>query len=224
MSTSAADRCYWSAKLFALLREMAAENTNAVLILLAEVSHLQTQCRYPENGLVFADGHWRAFYHCHDSMSIHEKEHGHFHLFTDIGNQSWAHVAGLSIDTEGQPLQWFTVNRWVTDGPWLAVEKFAGQLKYITAKNTQENLVTDWLGILVQLYANDLHALLIKRDKKVQNCLKGRSQLQTLEDQDIYQLSAQTIDLANTLEKYLLDNNSLMPEMIDSNEQVLHGV
>ena len=211
----------WALKLLVLLQEMAARNTNAVLQILANVDHLETDCRYPDAGLLFADKRWRAYYHCHETNSICPNEHGHFHLFTDIGDQTWAHVVGLSIDAEGQPLQWFMVNRWVTDGPWLDRKIFLDQLKYVSANN-DECLAGNWLGILLQLYRDTLSDLLKRRDQQL-NLTKGSLQ-DTLEDREIYALAAQEFDLQFMLEKHLLHNRATVPELMLNKEKVQQGV
>lgn len=208
---------YWSLRCLALLQEMAAQNTNAVLTILSDVDCLETECRYPESGLLFADKRWRVFYHCHEATSMHPDEHGHFHLFTDIGNQAWAHVVGLSIDAEGQPLQWFMVNRWVTDGPWLERAVFPDQLKYV-AVNDDEDLVESWLGALLQLYSGELSELLKKRDEQIKFYSKEKRRQETMEDRDVYTLATQAIGLQFKLEKYLLD------DPIINNENSQQGV
>jgi hypothetical protein len=208
---------YWSLRLLALLQEMVVQNTNAVLTILSDVDHLETECRYPESGLLFADKRWRVFYHCHEAISMHPDEHGHFHLFTDIGNQAWAHVVGLSIDAEGQPLQWFMVNRWVTDGPWLERAAFPDQLKYV-AVNDDEDLVESWLGALLKLYSCELSELLKKRDEQITFYSKEKLRQETMDDREIYMLATQAIGLQFKLEKYLLD------DPIINNENVQQGV
>ena len=105
MQFSTGHEPYWTLKLLDILQKMAAQKTNAVLELLAGVDQLETERAYPESGLLFAADRWRGFYHCHQSAAIHPEEHGHFHIFTDTGQQTWAHAAGLSIDAEGQPMQ-----------------------------------------------------------------------------------------------------------------------
>ena len=187
-----------------LLREMAARKTNAVLHLLADVGQLQKQCRYPEDGLLFAQDRWRAFYHCHEEVQQQSEEHGHFHLFTDMGDKTWSHVAGLSVDAEGQPLQWFTVNRWVSDGPWLECESLVRQLEYISSDSMADNLTADWLAMMMQLYRDDLRVLLKKRDAYIQQCLNGRDLEQAIEDRELYTLSTLDINLQKMLEKNLL--------------------
>lgn len=197
---------YWSLRLLAILQEMAAQKTNAVLELLGNIGHLETGRSYPETGLLFAADRWRAFYHCHEATSMHPKEHGHFHIFTAIGNQAWAHVAGLSIDADGQPLQWFTVNRWVTDGPWLERDRLPSQLKTAVADIREGGLTGRWLVALLQLYHDTLTGLLIRRDEQIQLKLKGRSLIEALDDRDIYTLATQSIDLQSMLEKHLLQD------------------
>jgi hypothetical protein len=194
-----------------MLQEMAAHKTNAILKLLGDIDHLETERHYPETGLLFSADRWRAFYHCHETTSIHVKEHGHFHIFTVTDNQAWAHVAGLSIDNEGQPLQWFTVNRWVTDGPWLERDEFPGQLKTAAADDGDDGLPGRWLVALLQLYHGTLRDLLIKRDAQIQLKLKGRNKVETLNDREIYTLSTQSIDLQSMLEKHFPDKNTSTP-------------
>ena len=206
MHNPTAHNSYWSLRLLAILQEMAAQKTNVVLELLGNIGHLETGRPYPETGLLFAADRWRAFYHCHEATSMHQKEHGHFHIFTAIGNQAWAHVAGLSIDAEGQPLQWFTVNRWVTDGPWLERDRLLSQLKTAAADSGEESLAGRWLVALLQLYHDTLNGLLIRRDEQIQLKLKGRSKIEALDDRDIYTLATQSIDLQSMLEKHLLQN------------------
>lgn len=203
----AEDKFYWCSKLLILMQEMAAQHTNAVLKVLANVDHLQAERRYPEAGLLFAEKQWRVFYHCHEVTVMHPDEHGHFHLFTDIGNEDWAHVAGLSIDTEGQPLQWFMTNRWVTDGSWLRRENLVEQLNALVP-GVDDDLVGNWLTALLQLYSDTLFDLLEKRDAQIQKKLKGRNMTVTLDDRDVYLLASQSIDLQFMLKKYLLRNQA----------------
>jgi len=194
---------YWTLRLFAILQEMAAQRTNAVLELVGNVDHFESEHSYPETSLFFAADRWRAFYHCHESTSLHPNEHGHFHIFTDTGKQQWAHVAGLSIDNMGQPLQWFMVNRWVTDGPWLEQENFPVQLKDAAHYDEKDKLVGRWLLVLLQVYRETLSGLLIKRDEQIQHHLRERSRAETLDDRDIYTLATHPIDLQSMLENHL---------------------
>ncbi len=230
---------YWSSKLLISLQEMAAHKTNSVLQVLADVEYLESERHYPESGLVFADKHWRAFYHCHESVSKHPNEHGHFHIFTDVGDLDWAHVAGLSIDIEGQPLQWFMVNRWVTDGPWLKADNFFKQLAFVTAgdesvsnesvhyENTGDKntcLVTNWMSALLQLYGDTLYELLFKRNAAIASHLNSQCRAEVFEDREIYTLATKDIDLQLKLENSLLHNYTKTEQQIQRDKSVERAV
>ena len=194
---------YWSKRLFACLQAFANRDTNAVLQTLAGVEHIESGKHYPENGLGFADRRWRAFYHCHAADSTHAEEHGHFHIFTTGAEQSWAHVAGLSIDNSGQPLQWFAVNRWVTGGPWL--ERAVLPVRLDRASECEDDTPAGrWLFALLQLYRVPLSTLLARRDQQLHHHTKGRGREEVFEDRDIYCLATQPIELQSMLENHLL--------------------
>ena len=202
-ATTGKHDAYWSQQLFACLAEMAAHDTNAVLLALAGVDVVETGRRYPDDGLMFANKRWRAFYHCHEAATQHESEHGHFHIFTDIGGEQWAHVAALAIDMYGQPLHWFAVNRWVTDGPWLGREQFIHQLR-TSAEDEQDSLLGRWLYTLLQLYQAEISDLLKSRDERVRRYTKKLELVSVLERQEIYMLATKEIGLQAMLEKHLL--------------------
>ena len=138
---------------------------------------------------------------------MHPDEHGHFHLFTDTGEQTWAHVAGLSIDYQGMPLQWFMVNRWVTDGAWLKRELFYDQLQYIP-DNDDACLTGRWLGIMLQLYHANLFSLLKERDMKLETSMLTASPQDPVDNRDIYMLAEQQIELQHMLEMNLSGNKA----------------
>jgi len=194
----------WSGQVFSCLQEFAAQRTNAVLLTLADVDRLESGRRYPEPGLGFANNRWRTFYHCHEAdVQQHPDEHGHFHIFTDIGNQTWTHVAGLGIDASGQPLQWFAVNRWVTDGPWLERTEFLHQLD-TTSDREDDPLTGRWLFALLQLYRSTLSDLLAQRDAQIQLHAKVQDRAAVLEDPALYTLAVQPVELQSMLENHLL--------------------
>jgi len=203
VATAGGDAVFWAGELYACLREMAARRSNAVLLTLEGVKRLERGCRYPDAGLDFADGHWRAFYHCHDDASMPAGEHGHFHIFTTAGEQGWAHVAGLSIDAMGQPLQWFAVNRWVTDGPWLEAVKLQQQLSAATAA-TADTLAGRWLLALLQLDRSGLAQLLVQRDRQLERHARGRDAGDVHADRTLYTLATRRIDMQLLLEDVLL--------------------
>ena len=202
-ATTGKHDAYWSQQLFACLAEMATYDTNAVLLALAGVNVVETERRYPDDGLMFANNRWRAFYHCHEAATQHQNEHGHFHIFTDIGGDQWAHVAALAIDIYGQPLYWFAVNRWVTDGPWLSHKQFIHQLR-TSAEDEQDALLGRWLYALLQLYQAEISDLFKSRDERVRSYTHKLELASVLERQEIYMLTTKEIELQAMLEKHLL--------------------
>ena len=205
---------YWAARLLELTQEMARQGTNAAHQVLSAADSVTSGRNYPEDAMLFASGQWRAFYHCHDDELIHPDEHGHFHLFTDLGDQNWAHLAGLSVDAQGQPLQWFMVNRWVTDGPWLSEEYFAEKLKAVTADEEQEAYAENWLSVMLQLYRDTLSELLNERDRTLVSDSSCNTITEALEDRDVYTLSKTAIDLQRTLEMNLLQDGNAIAEKV----------
>ena len=129
----------------------------------------------------------------------------------------------MSIDAEGQPLQWFAVNRWVTDGPWLESENFLTQLKYAAVED-DNSLAGNWLVAMLQLFRDDLLELFINRDMQIQHNLKGRSRAEILDNCDIYTLATSSIDLQSRLEKHLLQNHINASEANSDKENVQQGV
>ena len=117
--------------------------------------------------------------------------------------EQWAHVAGLAIDMYGQPLHWFAVNRWVTDGPWLGRKQFIHKLR-TSAEDEQDSLLGRWLYALLQLYQAELSDLLKSRDERVLSYTHKLELASVLELHDIYTLATKEIELQAMLEKHLL--------------------
>ena len=108
--------------------------------------------------------------------------------------QNWTHLAGLSMDRFGQPLRWFTVNRWVSGGPWWS----ATELVALMEQNmTTEGLllVESWLLAMVAVYQPELVQLLNERDQTLTRLMADANDQVVLEDRRYYELSACAIDL-----------------------------
>ncbi len=177
--------------------ELARAETNPVLLLLEGVTRLERERRYPEGGLSLMDGHWRCFYHCHAAPEKPEEEHGHFHFFAACETEdapAWTHVAALSMDHEGQPLRWFTVNRWVTDGPWVAAPALRALLQW-PDMGGEIALLQRWLSLVVRFYAPAISHLLEQRDRMLTEIKPEAAQRTILEDRQIYLLSARPVDV-----------------------------
>lgn len=192
---------YWARTLLGTIEEMAVQQTNPVLLILDGAQQIQTGQRYPDAGLVFGNSQWRVFYHCHGEPGCHAKEHGHFHLFTHQ-DDDWAHLAGLSIEPYGQPLQWFCVNRWVTGGPWLSHCQLLQKLRSDDYSDA-DPLIGRWLFAMLQLYRDTLQSLYRQRDQHCQSLIDTKPWNVFFEDRDIYTLTSLPIDIQSTLETTL---------------------
>ena len=191
--------------LFACVQRMAEESTNAVLQVLGEKGEICEGRRYPQPPLGFADGHWRAYYHCHALATATAGEHGHFHIFSDgdqRGPDQWSHVAGLAMDLEGQPLRWFVTNRWVTAGSWGRRDVLRVRLECLQPA-AGNSLLTQWLTAMLCLYAADIDERLRARDDRLQCARQNGSMEQVLADRSLYELAETRIDLVGTLQRLL---------------------
>lgn len=109
----------------------------------------------------------KFYYHAHRHGT---GEHGHFHLFRFLpGTPKYHHLAALSLDHKGQPLQWFTTNQWVTGEHWRPAVQLAKQLAQGFEVHTRGRMapVARWLGAMVQLFAADLTELVHARDRRL---------------------------------------------------------
>jgi len=199
MRKGRAHRHDWASRLLACLQEMAEQNTNAVLLLLEGTGKIKPGRQYPEGGLLFAGQRWRAFYHCHWYETDHPAEHGHFHVFANVGDWEWAHVAGLAIDWYGQPVRWFTVNRLLTGGSWLEADRFR-MLTGLPVDDGQDTLIGRWLYAMLGLYRTELLDLLRQRDACIQLCRDSSSRGESVhDDRSVCELSTCDIELESTL-------------------------
>jgi len=180
----------------------ADKQSNLVLdILNGQIPHENE--KFPEGELNFAGAGWRGFYHCHASVGKNPNEHGHFHLFVHCnakqGNSSnWTHVAALSIDNEGQPRSWFTVNQWVTGANWLSADETITLLDGIQIPD-EANVTEKFLLAMLGLYHDDLEKLLLERDRQLTRINADRKMDDTLCDRNVYMLSQQSIELQQRL-------------------------
>ena len=167
---------------------------------------------YPENDVVNGDLGCRYFYHCHPEEEREFGEHGHFHIFlgkaamakshaplipapkTKAKRADVVHIAALSVDTNGLPVRWFTVNRWVTDEWLYPAPDIIGLLpQFNLAGSNGDPLVNDWITAMVQLSRPHIAALLTQRDTEL--ALRDPSG----EDRAAEILSLSTIDLETLL-------------------------
>lgn len=181
---------------------MALRQTNPVLEALGEqAADLKLDTKYPQPPLDFQQGAWRAFYHCHAIPDDHPDEHGHFHFFTWY-QENWVHVVALSMDPQGQPQAWMAVNRWVSDGPWIAAPELIQHLQQVNYPEQNGSLLEDWLLSMLQVFTTDVQKLLYERDKVLSQINIGNVKLEILEDRTFYTLAVQKFDLLTKLNRF----------------------
>ena len=167
-----------------------------MLDVIPEDGSFRANKKYPEYRLKFGNDSWRAYYHSHDSSHFPE-EHGHFHVFFKIDasgsiEQDWSHVAALSMDRGGQPIQWFTVNNWVTGDRWLEAESL---LEKISFTIDESGLVAYWLSSMLGFYQYIIRDLLKSRDRALESFRGTRKISDALIDREIYDLSHMPVAL-----------------------------
>ena len=190
------------------IRSFASRSTNPVLELLEPSGHFRENQKLPADFLRFGGNDWRSYYHCHRASHRAAGEHGHFHLFTRIPQSqieapgSWTHVISLAMDIEGQPLRWFTVNRWVTDSVWLDTHQLVPLLDGLQTL-PEFDLVERWLVAMLETYRDEIVSLLLLRDARVQVLAANRCRLDVLEDRAFNRLAEERIDLLTKLHRVL---------------------
>ncbi len=187
-------------ELVACLQTLAAQNTNAVLAIIGDAPFVANK-HYPAGDLVFGGGLWRAYYHAHDMPGAADRPmHGHFHIFARRDeSDSFAHVAGLAVDGNGQPLKWFAVNHWVTGEAWRAGEQLAAQTPPPEPEDAHAS--ARWLAAMLRFSAPVLPELLAERDAALARyCARtGQNADEARADRNVYLLSQREIDLRNEL-------------------------
>lgn len=192
------------------LQAYGERKSNPVLSLLTGVQPVSEQ-KYPAEAIEFGNGKWRTFYHCHDAPGRSEAEHGHFHIYVSIrdresGSFRWAHLLGLAMDRQGQPLHWFAVNRWVTDGPWLDRAGFSSLLEDLSTQQESE-LIARWFSSLLCLYHEELLHVLMARDDRLEILCHGRNREEIFMNREIYKLAESNINMLEKLMSVLSEES-----------------
>jgi len=185
--------------LVSCIQAFAAEESNPLLATLPANSVVETDTRYPVDRYRFDGLGMNAYYHCHGANNRPEQEHGHFHLFLQSGNK-WSHLAALSMDQQGQPLQWFSVNLWVTGEAWGETADLLEQLDRIPCEPAL-SLTEQWLLAMAHFYRPVLQQLLEQRDQQIEALACGRDLATVQQDRQIYTLSSREIKLLEDIQQ-----------------------
>jgi hypothetical protein len=190
------------------LQDFAARRSNPVLAVLDTPDRIVIEQKYPDGGLRFHGNRVRAYYHVHNAPGKPAAEHGHFHIFIRVGagddpGRDWSHLVALSMDGYGQPLQWFTVNHWVTAGQWVDAPVLASRLATLEP-DASDGAVQTWLAAMVGLYQREIASLLQQRDARLIGINAGSNETVNIrEDRNLYMLGSGDVRLLATLEAAL---------------------
>ena len=182
--------------LFSCIQEFANAATNPILQMLDGAQSIQPYQHYPEKPFSFANQTWKCFYHSHNFIDKNQHEHGHVHFFTLIHGQ-WSHVVALSLNDTGQPINWFSTNKWVTDGDWLSSNELQQQMQRLTF-NDNHPLLERWYTSLLLFYQPQIEDLIAQRDEYIAS-LSTADADDVFVDKTHYQLSVTNVDLTHDL-------------------------
>ncbi len=142
-----------------------------------------------------ARGVLHYYYHSHDTPGMTAEEHGHFHLFAQLGNDAtgkpcYAHLAAIGVDARGMPQRLFTTNRWVTDETWLPAETLIALAENIAnTADTGARTVERWLRAQLGVFAPQIAELLRHRDRRMGARLAGGRRPGLFEDRRMHVIS-----------------------------------
>jgi len=190
------------------INQFARQQTNPVLSVIPSDGNIQQNRRYPEPVLQFENAGLRSYYHCHDMKKKPQDEHGHFHIFIQIQPDTWSHLAGLSMDNFGQPLQWFTVNQWVSGESWGEQKSLFDALDLLHI-NPESSLIERWLAAMLSVYQQTLKNLIHARNSTLNKLMTSDPLSKVLQDRTHYILSACDIDFFNDIKQFSETNNYL---------------
>ncbi len=159
---------------------------------------------YPHHDIVDTLHGTRLYYHAHQSRRKPDTEHGHFHLFQHLqhgsANRAFMHLAGLSLDAQGQPIRFFTTNRWVTGETWhTAAEVEAAVAQFRIHTRGRLAPVARWVTAMVQLYQQPMIEMIRHRDRIMAHHAAHTDWETLWEDRQLDVVSEQAINLFDTL-------------------------
>jgi hypothetical protein len=215
---------YWrsasDAELALLLREATCSVTAFAQATAASGSLLQTWIggqevvefdHFPANDVVDLRRGCQFYYHSHRQAGL---EHGHLHLFWHAsasgrrrylrpGRARWqrsapTHLFAVSLDSRGLPIALFTVNRWVTEGPWFDAQATLKMVERFAMGDVEGHEHScRWLTGFVRLYRPLIEELLSRRDQRL---ARAPDPKQALNDRRLEVLSTRPIDWMADLE------------------------
>ncbi len=146
---------------------------------------------YPPGDVYDHETHAQYYYHAHPPEGRARKfgpEHGHFHTFLrpkgmpprvkpapvpdykqpDGDNDALTHFVAIAMDRAGYPIRLFTTNRWVTGETWYEAKAVISVLdRFVIDLAYPSWPVNMWITAMLRLFGPDIEALLVERDRAV---------------------------------------------------------
>lgn len=174
-------------------QRLAGQGRSVLDIVLNE-KELEDWAMYPwDGGVIDKKTRSQYFYHAHPQSP----EHGHFHVFYSHRNQI-VHLAAISLDDQGQPMELFTVNRWVTGDFYIPAGKLSGYItQFRIANNSFDREVGEYLRNLLILYQAEIGALMQQRERVFADYRATHDGREPYEDRDLDVTSNLEIQIEN---------------------------
>lgn len=157
------------------------------------------------NALDGRRGALHYYYHAHASPGATSDEHGHFHLFAQLGNDAtgvsrYTHLAAIGVDARGMPCRLFTTNRWVTNETWLPANRVLALSEKIAAVPAAANDdIERWLRALLGVFAPQMAKLLCHRDRRMNVRQRSGRRPGLFEDRRMYVISQCPVSVGQQL-------------------------
>ena len=159
--------------------EMAAKGSHPVAEALRGAANFALEAHYPDGDVFDVESGAQYYYHAHRADT---PEHGHFHSFARRGDGP-SHLVAVSMDSWGQPLALFTVNRWVTGDTWRPAAAVCSLLDGF--RFAEQTPLSQWLSAILVLYRPDIEGLIEARDVVIDKRRRERPGDDVLEDRGL---------------------------------------
>jgi hypothetical protein len=172
---------------------------------------------YPPGDIYDPETHSQYYYHAHPKES-RPGEHGHFHTFLRAKGMApgtepvpiegfvepteesarLSHLVAISMDRKGDPIHFFTTNRWVTGEVWYGAADVIAMLDYFEIDHARPSWpVNIWLTNMLRLFRPQIEWLVRRRDQVIEARSRRSDYAEILEDRSLEITSSLTVDVAS---------------------------